>query len=165
MEKGGCTVCGNNIEFPVEMSGMTIACPHCGSPTMLGSNLKLKAEAENFRGKGKRGVETTRQGRYLEQVRSQTCYPSYRKLVYFAFSLMAALGWVAIFVSIISTLYSLVFRKATWNENLFLLGGTLVIVLISLAVVFFAKVFKETSYMLVDLSDMTAEENSRVTKL
>src|SRR5512143_3176870 len=33
--KCGCRFCGNHIEFPLEASGSTIDCPHCGRPTEL----------------------------------------------------------------------------------------------------------------------------------
>lgn len=33
--KGPCSHCRSNIEFPVELVGTTIDCPHCGKPTEL----------------------------------------------------------------------------------------------------------------------------------
>jgi hypothetical protein len=33
--KGPCSHCRSNIEFPVEMVGTIIDCPHCGKPTEL----------------------------------------------------------------------------------------------------------------------------------
>jgi hypothetical protein len=33
--KGPCSNCGGNIEFPVELIGTVIACPHCGQNTEL----------------------------------------------------------------------------------------------------------------------------------
>jgi hypothetical protein len=33
--KGPCRSCGGNIEFPVELVGTVIACPHCGQNTEL----------------------------------------------------------------------------------------------------------------------------------
>src|SRR5271154_4566591 len=33
--KGPCGQCGGNIEFPVELIGTTIECPHCGKPAEL----------------------------------------------------------------------------------------------------------------------------------
>src|SRR5258707_14947623 len=33
--KGECQQCRGHIEFPVETTGMTIDCPHCGKPTEL----------------------------------------------------------------------------------------------------------------------------------
>jgi hypothetical protein len=33
--KGACSHCRGHIEFPVEATGMTTDCPHCGKPTEL----------------------------------------------------------------------------------------------------------------------------------
>ena len=34
--KCGCRHCGGHIEFPTVAAGQTVACPHCGQPTVLG---------------------------------------------------------------------------------------------------------------------------------
>ena len=33
--KCGCERCGNHIEFPLEVAGASVACPHCGGTTVL----------------------------------------------------------------------------------------------------------------------------------
>src|SRR3954451_189970 len=33
--KGECSHCGGHLEFPVESTGLTADCPHCGQPTDL----------------------------------------------------------------------------------------------------------------------------------
>lgn len=33
--KCGCRHCGGHIEFPAAAAGQTVACPHCGQPTVL----------------------------------------------------------------------------------------------------------------------------------
>lgn len=37
--KCGCAHCGNHIEFPAELAGSEIACPHCGETTILAATL------------------------------------------------------------------------------------------------------------------------------
>jgi hypothetical protein len=40
--KCGCGHCGGHIEFPAAASGQTVACPHCGRPTVLAAAIPSK---------------------------------------------------------------------------------------------------------------------------
>ena len=41
MAKCACSQCGNHIEFPVEVAGQFVHCPHCQGATQL--NLEARA--------------------------------------------------------------------------------------------------------------------------
>lgn len=50
--KGTCRNCGGHLEFPAPAIGQTIACPHCGQPTVLAATIPAnRAGTSNVSGR------------------------------------------------------------------------------------------------------------------
>lgn len=123
------------------------ACPYCG--VIYAKARQPSAEPPRMRAKVAQAVGASDGGRFIDQLRAKSHYPAFRALVGLFYLVGLALGLIALVLGIV----------VAWNGSLGAgIGGAVA----GLIVLILAKVGKEVSLMVADMSDATIHMAARV---
>ena len=141
------TICPKCNKLNVQATGASgEACPYCG--VIYTKAQQAQAAAPRMRTKMAQAVGASDGGHFIDQLRAQSHYPAFRALVGLFYLVGLALGLIALVGGIV----------AAWNGSMGAgIGGAAA----GLIMLILAKVGKEVSLMVADMSDATIHTAGR----
>lgn len=121
------------------------ACPYCG---VIYAKAQRSADVHRIRAKATQTVAAADGGRFIDQLRAESHYPTFRALVGLFYLVGLGLGLIILVVG----------GVVAWQGSV--VGGIAVVVA-SLIVLILVKVGKEVSLMVADMSDASIHTAAR----
>ena len=121
------------------------------------SECRVKKSQRGHFDQGKEADMETRKQQYIDQTRTNTAYPNYRRFV----GIVAILGYVLAGLLVLITLLASIeaFSVGQYREGFTFLIGSVIVAII---IVFVSRLLKEPALIFADIADSITDANSRM---